>query len=250
MKKFLVVLCFLLFPSVSFGAIAFDAATNGGSTGSGTSHTFAHTTGVGSNRLLVVQVTGDNNPGDVITGVTYNSVSMTLVTKNLTAGRAQYMFYLLNPDSGANNVVISASATIYISSMAASYTGVGQSGQPDASNTCSESGSTLTCTVTTVADNSWTVLVGGNGNGATAGAGTTVRVQKGNENGNFIADSNADITPAGSTSLIITNDGAGDYEGIMASFSPPAVAAPLRAPDDFGFFGLLQLFIKKEIFTV
>ncbi len=61
---------------------------------------------------------------------------MTLITKVQTPGdRWHYLYYLLAPASGTNNVVITAASPHYLISEAASWYNVAQSGQPGAFTT-------------------------------------------------------------------------------------------------------------------
>jgi len=102
-------------------AIAFDA-TSSGSSGGASSITFAHTC-TGSNRVLFVTVIGEVIPS--ITGVTYAGVAMTQVGSSVSGGgsRSIHLFYLDNPASGANNVVVSSSPSGFMSAVSSSYTG-------------------------------------------------------------------------------------------------------------------------------
>lgn len=200
-------------------AIALDAATDGGLVNPGTSLTFSHTTS-GSNRILFVAAFGPST--DILTGATYNGVSMTLIDKTAVGGDLYiYLWYLIAPATGANNVVISASGSAQIQGGAISYTGAKQTGQPDASNKSNtDTTGTPTISVTTVADNSWAVLalrpsVGGT---PTAGAGSTMRVAP--TDGFAMADSNAAITPAGSYSMTINVTGSAGNAMVIASFAP------------------------------
>jgi hypothetical protein len=212
-------------------AIAFNNSADLGGSDSISSLTVAYTLGSGSN-LLIVVVDGDASVDDV-TGVTYAGVSMSLAWR--TAGIAGHydslsMWYLLGPTSGANNVVVSASTSHRIRAIAADYTGVKQSGQPDATSSGSfniTGQPSYTNSVTTVADNSWAIaaFVGYNGNlPATAGTGSTRRVFGAFYGMPSIFDSNGPITPAGSYSMTI-NSPADVAEGGMriASFSPDIV---------------------------
>lgn len=91
-----------------------------------TSRTFAHTIGSGSNTLLCVFIMGATS--DNITGVTYNSVSLTR-QGSARAGTDRYVFLytLFNPSPGTNNIVISASSN-GIAATALSYENVDTSG--------------------------------------------------------------------------------------------------------------------------
>lgn len=203
-------------------AISFDAATVATSVVS-TTLTYAHTC-TGSDRIIFVAVQGIIST-DTITGVTYNGVALTLVNKiQLPSWRFIYLWYLIAPATGANNVVVTSSSSGNIDSCCSSYTGVGQSGQPDNNATNNASAvTTITTTLTTIADNCWSVLAEANDvGGSTAGSGTTLRGSS--TNGIAIFDSNAAKTPAGSVSLIANIGGSGKMGTVMASFSPPSVA--------------------------
>src|SRR5208283_5259003 len=90
---------------------AADGGNNGGST---TSLTYSYTVGTNSNRLLLVNLIGDPSADD-ISSATYAGASMTLITKVRTpAGRWHYLYYLLGPTSGTNNVVITAASSHYL----------------------------------------------------------------------------------------------------------------------------------------
>lgn len=90
----------------------------GSSNGSGTSVSFAVNVGSGTDRYLIVAVNDQGSGGSsAVTGVTYNSVSMTKVlgpTKfGPTPNNADFLttWVLHNPSSGSNNVVITNSAS-------------------------------------------------------------------------------------------------------------------------------------------
>src|SRR5438045_542003 len=122
MTKFLYSLLGILFfltPTHSFAAIAFDAATV--PTSSTTIITFSHTTS-GSNRILFVSAT--SNGGGSVTGVTYNGVSMAEIAHHTDVnGPTQYLFHLVGPALGTNNVVINLTTGVLGVGSAVSYTG-------------------------------------------------------------------------------------------------------------------------------
>lgn len=211
-------------------AIAFDAATDGSLVNPGTSLTWSHTV-TGSNPILHVAVFGDLVSGDAtgvkITGVTYNAVAMTLVGKIAEENGATpandrwvYLYELVGPATGAHNVVVSASASIAIAGQSVSHTGAKQSSQPDNFTTNSAAGaSSITTSLTTVADGCWSVLaIRTSGGTVSAGSGSTVRTT--NANGLSLADSGGPKTPAGSTSMAVTTAGSTTFGVVMASFSP------------------------------
>lgn len=208
-------------------AIALDTSLDLGSV-TANSLTKAYTC-TGSNLVLFVGVLGDVTT-DNITGVTYNTVAMTLVDKyHLFAGadRWFYCFRLLNPATGSNNIVISSSSSLFIDGVAASYTGA--AGGIDNTGTSANDGSgiaTLDNTIVTVADNCWHVAAGGIASGAPgAGTATTMRVSAAGGNMAFF-DGNAAKTPAGSDTIQMTATG-GLRAGLAligATISPTAAA--------------------------
>lgn len=202
-------------------AIAFDATAHGDATA--TSLTFSHTC-TGSNRILWVGVRQGSN-SDFVTGITYNSVSMTLaVKKNAVAGTMwEYLYYLVNPATGANNVVVSASSSVRLTGVSASYTGANQTGQPDATGSNAATGTSITTSVTVV-NPSWTISFAGN-DGALAMTGST-GVGAVRDNGSWVSnlvslgDSNATVS-TGSQSMIWTSSSQ-TIGVVMASFSYPS----------------------------
>lgn len=199
-------------------AIAFDAATQGGFT-SGTTHTFSHTC-TGTDRILFVH-SFHNDSTDRQTGVTYNGVAMTLVNKATPAStRYTYLWYLINPATGANNVVITAGSSTAIGGNAVSYTGADQTTQPDASSITTDSLATKVSSITTVADNCWSVLAHiGNGTNPTASTNSTLRAGNATYSDGDLFDNNGVITPAGSYSMTLTA-GAVPSSRLMASIKP------------------------------
>ncbi len=207
------------------GVIAFDTVTTG-TESSTSSKTLAHTCN-GSNRLLVVGgwVRGNgNNP----TGITYNGVAMTQVGTNLVVSTLYYdkifLYYLIAPATGSNNVVATFGSANYNFLYALSYTEVSQSSFPDASiENGPTAGTSMTTSLTTVADNCWTVLQGLSVNGAlSAGTGSTLR--NNNVSNSAIFDSNGAQTPAGSKSMAFTTTINENKVGQMISFAPVASA--------------------------
>lgn len=196
-------------------AIAFDSVTATAGTASGVG--LSHTTSAGSNRYMLIGI-GVNN-GVTVT-VTYNGVSATIVGTSQDVspgGETLYLYRLINPASGANNVVVTTSDTLQWEGAIATYTGVSQNA-PEASNKGGNLSSPITATLTTLTDNAWLAGFFRNGSGNnTAGANTTVR---GAASALSIADTNADQTPVGSKSLNITFTGGGVCGWIAVSLAP------------------------------
>lgn len=205
-------------------AIALDTTSNGATTG--TSLTFSHTCS-GSNKILFVGV-GQENSTDVISGVTYNSVSMTAIDTQINGGPNEVLslYYLINPSTGSNNVVISLGSSIDVRGVSISYTGALQSGVPDSKNKATNTASTsITTSVITVLNNCWVVGIAQLDSGVPAAStGVTSRVVQNNIR---MGDSDAVITPAGSYSMTWTGS-SGRFNTVMASFAP--------APSSSGMF--------------
>jgi len=204
--------------------IAFDAVS-GGSV-SGTALTVAHTC-AGSNRLLLSSIFGDS--ADVITGATYNGLAMTLVDKLFdgASSRFHYCFALLAPATGTHNIVVSASTSIIMGASSASYTGVLQSGQPEAfAHNSNPSTASLATIVTTLTDNAWTVYCAhAEGGHPAAGANSTFRGDDGfgGVGISAIMDSNGPISPAAAHSMTFTAT-SGPCIGIIVSIAPLGAA--------------------------
>ena len=206
-------------------AIAVDAITDGGGTDGGSSHTYQHTC-TGDDRILFVAGNTHNAGGsDDITGITYNSVAMTRIDVQLPSiyTWVQYLYYLIAPATGENDVVLSRSTgngNCYGSSI--SYTGALQSGVPDAEKKGVGAGSPVTTALTSVADNCWHLIVASNVDKSfTASTNTTERIS---DKINSIFDSNGPKTPAGSLSQSIAYAGTREWNYIQATFAPAPIS--------------------------
>lgn len=181
--------------------------------------------------LLVVGITGDVSTGaDDIISVIYGSSPLTLAIKNPNTGssgvlRFDYIYYLLNPATGTNNVVITATTSHILIAVAAYYSGVKQSGQPDATTTNGVyvgGFSTLTTSITTVSNNAWAILLEQHDMGSLttlAGAGASLRVTDPTYNQPTILDSGGPITPAGAFSMTTSMSSADEISHTIASFA-------------------------------
>ena len=197
-------------------AIALDTSTDGGNV-SATSLTYSHTC-TGSNLVLFVSViygTADN-----VTGVTYNGVAMTQLGKQQRPGgsRFTYLYGLVNPTTGANNVVISNSASDFTEGASVSYTGVKQSGLPDAFVGQNYTAQTVYSTnITTIADDCWLT---GLGYGGTVSAGTNATLRQTMSFGSeALFDSNSSVGTAGSKTINV-NTTSSSGTTLFASFAP------------------------------
>lgn len=239
MRRFFLALALCCVARVAAAAIAFDAAADlGNNSGSGT-FTNAYTVGSGSNRYLIIAFLGDTASDD-ITGVTYNGVSATLLTKNtnLDSARFVYVYGLANPASGSNTLSITSTNSHYIIVTAESFSGVAQTGQPDSSGIASTTATGFTgvaVSTTVVAANSWVVGVFGvrftsGGGGNNTASGLTVRVNNAQFNDIALFDSNGAVSTGSFSSAMSQDAGSSSgFDGILVSLSP-AGAAPAVPP--------------------
>ncbi len=200
-------------------AIGFDVVTDG-SNATATSLTWSHTV-TGSNPILYVDVIGDLAT-DAVTGVTYNSVAMTLVAKSASFGSTRwvYLYGLYAPATGAHNVVVSAGASVFLAGHSISYTGAAQSGTLSlGSNTgSSASAASLSITCAPTVDNSWAIGAIKNDAGAgSAGTATTLRLST--AAGGMSTCDHGPISPAANTTLQIT-DGTTAWNGVIGVIVP------------------------------
>ena len=204
-------------------AIALDTTTSS-SSASSTSWTFSHTCS-GSDRVLLVGFFKFGG-GDSVTGVTYNGVSMTQLGKGVAdASGYVYLYGLVNPATGANNVVASSSASVQWYGEAVSYTGVDQTTPfPDTEAYNSSTGTSFTESITTSVADSWIILQGRNSvGGPTAGANTTLRVSSPSTDVWFL-DSNAGRS-TGSNALAWSYGTTETCYRIIAAIAPSASAS-------------------------
>lgn len=211
-------------------AIAFDNATSGTFGANVASKTLSHTVNSNSNGILFVGVAMSGAvTTDIVTGITYNGVSMTKVADGLghTGNLGDVtVYYLLAPASGANNVIVSFSPNNGGAVQVISYTGAKQSGQPDSSAVRSNGGAgSFTLATTTVADNSWAVLFGQFDGGATPTAGTNTTLRGSIISSVFaMGDTNGVVHPAGSITMGLNNTSGSNSNGVIVSIAPTATA--------------------------
>jgi len=107
-------------------------ASAGGWVGASGTATFSHDSGSNSNRFLAIYIVWGFTSDHHITGVTYNSVSMTQFAAAFNQAGICTMqgFYLINPSSGSNTVAISwiqdGAGNSYFSATAQTFSAVHQ----------------------------------------------------------------------------------------------------------------------------
>lgn len=218
-------------------AIAASTTADCGLANPGTSLTKAMTLS-GSNLALVVGLFLETT--DAITGVTWGGVALTQASKVLTpgaSGRYQYIYYLLAAAAGTADVVISTGSSVQIGGVAASYTGVDSGGLAGTSGSNTTTGTSLTGTMTTTADNSWMVMNALATSQAVSPSTGCANRQSWTLNDNMrLVDSNAAITPAGSYSETVTIGSSAGFSVNFLALAPAGsgITGPLVG---FGHLG-------------
>jgi hypothetical protein len=209
-------------PEINYqrGAIALDASAKGTVTAT-TPLTFSHTV-TGSNVYLKVGV-GITATSPTISTPTYNSVSMNLEDSQATnVANMAAMYNLVGPSTGSNTVSVGFGGTTpNCDAVAVSYSGVKQSGQPDATKSGTGAGAP-SITVATVADNCWSSCVV-SAISVSGGSKTTrqgVITLSGTHQMEY-QDTNGVTTPAGNVTFA-WSAGTTTWAAVGGSFSPVA----------------------------
>ncbi len=199
--------------------IALDATSSGTASSASSPLVYSHTcTGVD----LILFVSVIDTSGDTVTGITYNGVAMTQITKCLTGGVELYLYYLINPATGAHNVSVSYTGIpTVVSSYSASYTGALQSGQPDAFNSATGNSGTASVATTVVAQSCWlvTTAINDTANFNTPGTNIVERVP-GTGSSFILGDSNGTVSTGSVTASVTITGGSPQWGIISASFAP------------------------------
>lgn len=210
---------YLATPEKAVAAVAFDKTFDPAQV-SAASLTYNHqVTSTTTNPIFIVGCLYDSTLP--ITSITYNGVATTEsdAIENIV-GQWTTLRGLDAPATGDNNVVFTyGSGSSFINCISASYTGTAQSGWPDAHAENSTAGTSLTCTLTTVADNAGMVMLARSNTG-TISASTNSTARADSKGGlKFFEHSSQPLTPAGSNSMTFTN-GAATLSALCASFGP------------------------------
>lgn len=207
--------------------IAFDSAT-GGTPTTATSLTISHTAS-GNDRFALVGIRTSTNNTDVVTGVTYGGVAMTRIGTVASGSVRAYLYGVIAPATGAQNVVASLSGSNAVDGVVATYTGVSQFRFPDATNTQQGGGTSGSVSTTTVGDGAWVAAFLYEVSGAAfTGYTGTARVASRN---NTIVDNNGPKSPAGAVSLGGTWAANTEFTFVSCSFMP--VQYPVVRTFDF-----------------
>lgn len=146
-------------------AIAFDNVSQTASTGldNVSSATISHTLTSNSNGILLVGAMADSSTlaNRTVSSITYNGINCTNIagaTADTGVTNRGEVWYILTPGiaTGAHNIVVTWGGTCGgVIVFGLSLTGCDQTTIPDASANQTGTGSTITKSITTVADNAW-----------------------------------------------------------------------------------------------
>ena len=234
-KKLLLIIFGILITVNCYGAITYDTAA--GANLSGSTITISLAIANNSNRMLIVGV-GSEGLSSIdygASGITYNGVAMTKIDSQgydiAPSDNYQSLWYLLAPDVGTYNVVVSfTNLPVGASAIAISLYNVAQQA-PEASAKIRESADgSITRSITTITNNAWLVdifcdnfsTVDG-----TPGTGQTGRGRQSNLQDTEM--STKPVASAGATSVSWdTSGGWGDNQGIIVASFAPYVAPTAR----------------------
>ena len=223
-------------------AVAFDSASGASFTyPAAATATLAHTIS-GSNTFLMVYVTSGINTSDYISGITWNGTALTRAEYNVFYGGGSFthdLWYLLAPETGSHNIVVTNSTNQRNGIVAMSFTGAAQSAtvQPNGSAKSGNGSSVTSFTLTDSSTIDDCLLVGGitpeyDRGDMSAASGSIIRAASGTSNRAMTAD--AVLASAGSDTLSAT--ATTTAWGGMSVWVAPVEADPPPPPAGYTIF--------------
>lgn len=186
--------------------VLFDATSNSGYNTADASYSWNHTC-TGSNRLLLVGVSILSVAGASVSGITYNSVALSLIRARASAAGAvrSEIWGLVAPATGLNAIEVTLSAALDSIGSAVSLTRVNQSLPTEAANDASATNvgaADATVDITSVADSDLIVdNVATDDTAITVGTGQTQRTNVTGTLGSGGISTEGPKTPAGSVTM-------------------------------------------------
>jgi hypothetical protein len=162
------------------GSIAFDAVGSGNNSGGSTTISWTHTTGSGTNRIMIVGVSIRNTTVSV-SSITYGAQSLTFIRSDThpSATIRSELWYLIAPASGSATVTVILSGASRATGGSCTYTGVDQTSPLDANAGGTGRSSSPSQSVTVNTANSWLLghlaISGSTSTVTSGGAGQTMR---------------------------------------------------------------------------
>lgn len=203
-------------------AISFDAAATKYESGTVSSTDLSFTN---AGNILVV-MTRAYDALHTVSGITYNGVAMTQSGTGDGLGTdTMQRWYLLSPSVGTANITVSLSIPGRVDIGAISLNLAQQSGQPDAAGSATGNSTTATRSITTVANNTWSIMAAFS-NGATGAwtSGTNCTVPVGGSINDRVAIGyGGPKTPAGAFSQTINVASTGGWGVEQISIVPSVI---------------------------
>lgn len=199
----------------SAGTIHVNAAT--------TTQTYSHTTS-GSDRILF---TFGIKTGNNVTGVTYNGVAMTQLAAYQSAqSLLDYVYYIVAPATGANNIVWSASGSGTFVTGSVSYTGVNQTTPiPTTTNSSTATNINFSHSITTTLSNSWALAFSRDSDGAALTLSTGIKRVFNDANGCNGLDSNGTVSVGTYTFVGTYSAGTPSTDVVLAELAATVTSA-------------------------
>jgi hypothetical protein len=205
-------------------AISIVTSVDGGTTsGFPASKTYAfNVTETGANHCLVVFVWAGNYTFDDISGVTYNGNALTRdVYKYQSNGNKlnSYIYRIMNPNSGNNNIVISTgSNNEYVYSAAVLLSGVDSSSPLNTTGSNgATTGTSLSVSLTTTVSNCVGIVGASGANNISPDSGLT-RLQP--TSGQFILCNSTSVLANGANTLNLTMSSTGVWNTVGIALAP------------------------------
>lgn len=187
-----------------------------------TSLTWSHTVS-GTDPVLVASGHTSGSVANPITGITYAGNAMTSVGAVKTTNNLWAVIYQKTGTTGANNIVISSSASISLLAGAVSYTGVDQSNPVDVHAGATLASTNVVQSLTTTVDNAWLVGAISGNRTLSAASGSTYRDSC---CGYGLYDTNGPKTPAGTYSVGATQADTTTSAIYALALKPASAPAP------------------------
>jgi hypothetical protein len=169
---------------------------------------------------------------NAVSGVTYNGSAMTLIEEGAIFDGTYYghLYGIVNPASGANDVVVTFTEAVISIEVGFSYTGVNQSTPINASDylTYPASSSPRSFSLTTSVANCWLAMHMTAPLGySTAGSGTTFRDAYSAGDGGApyaVYDSGAGLSAGGNTLSVSSGVDPDDFSALIVALAPSGAA--------------------------
>jgi len=215
-------------------SIAFDVNRSGNNAGGSTSVSWSHTTGSGSNRIMLVGVSIRTTTISV-SNITYGAQGLTFIRADTHASATirSELWYLTAPSSGTATVTVTLSGTSKAVGGSSTYTGVAQTSPIDVNGGTTGTTNSPSQSVTVSTANSWLLshlAISGSGQTVSSeGGGQTTRWDNVTSGASAASrnrghGSNKGPVGTGSQTMSWTLSASADWAVSMAAFKPAAAS--------------------------